>query len=30
MGLLDKLTKHGGTNLSLYVGASPKVNPAAT
>ena len=30
MGLLDKLTKQGGTNLSLYDGATPKVNPGAT
>ena len=30
MGLLDKLTKQGGTNLSIYDGATPKVNPGAT
>ena len=30
MGLLDKLTKPGGTNLSIYDGATPKVNPGAT
>ena len=30
MGLLDKLTKQGGTNLSLYDGATPSVNPGAT
>jgi len=30
MGLLDKLTNQGGTNLSIYDGATPKVNPGAT
>lgn len=30
MGLLDKLTKQGSTNLSIYDGATPKVNPGAT
>jgi len=30
MGLLNKLTKQGGTNLSPYDGATPKVNPGAT
>ena len=30
MGLLDKLTQQGGTNLSIYDGATPKVNPGAT
>ena len=30
MGLLNKLTNQGGTNLSIYDGATPKVNPGAT
>ena len=30
MGLLDKLTKQGGTNLSIYDGTTPPVNPGAT
>ena len=30
MGLLDKLTKQGGTNLSPYDGATPSINPGAT
>jgi hypothetical protein len=30
MGLLDRLTKQGGTNLSPYDGTTPKVNPGAT
>ena len=30
MGLLNKLTKQGGSNLSPYDGATPSVNPGAT
>ena len=30
MGLLNKLTKQGGTKLSPYDGATPSVNPGAT
>jgi hypothetical protein len=30
MGLLDKLTNQGGSNLTAYDGKTPSVNPLAT